>query len=1786
MMHKSSSRGALIVMVFILLLTPLSPLSDTFIGDAEANTPTRHIYSFSDGSVENIALYQGGADRTTKVSLPKGAEVLDVEVTLSGASSTGWSQVTTDSYEEWMTGVSSQTDSRSEELTLGFAESENVNYMHSLESETSSQSTAWLDNGSFAIRQPHTTNSTETRFSNQVRMTSQNFMTLGQGAILKNHDWLFMSTFSGTSFDKVVNRMHPNNVTKDITVDLVRENGCTLPSDPSYSYYKAYGFKDWTITDDEMLYGIFSTYKYAYSQSTPTVNLRVLAIDVSDDWVWKCVDSYDLSPQYGEYNGISFDRDTGKIWVVHGQQRRIVSYEFNDNGQFNRGQEMYSFSSGSTSTTECGKSTSTVHGLTVHSGFFYMRCMKGSYYQNTDQLSAWGISGTSSSLVPQVGIRDIPVRGYGLFYDGERLLSVDTGYSTWSSSTLYYREFGMGLTFPTNPAPGTTTWIGETLTTSDDVLSVNVENHWSAPTQGDRVDYWVSADNGTHWEPVKKNQTIHFSHPGKQLTWKMQLIGSSAVSWWMTMEYSTSYETSGDWTSETISTGTNVGKVRAVWTEDTPSSGSVSVMVSNDNGSTWEDAQNNQEVSFSTQGGGNELLYAILLDSNNSLETPKLDSFILWYEEGYPDGPQLDVGGDGDWDWQSILFLNESSVVASDDSPVGSVVSKSPTLVDAFNQHIPNNGLGDVEITIAVKANSPGRVKLTNLDIEYRMKTRVIDASLEGGMVAPDGVYRNLVVRMANGDLVDKVTESTIGLNNSYGGDPAFKWLRGDSCTLVDDADGIVEFDLANCTSTIDVEGILSIKMPLRVNWTWDDERQMEAIVSVSDDLGPQVNSWTTDTLSLNVENDIQLDGMRVFEETGRELYAGDWVRGGFNLSISGSIFFENSALSPRSGEFDLRVLGQNVTYDGDPIGEPYVIHTEANPAFGQYNMTFTSPIESSAGGMVLYVEAVDLPNGSTYLNPDYNTIKLIFDGNAPLVLFASPEMGSEMQKGPPSPGGQAIEIVIQDSVDPPQILDLHYWIGCEPGEHEKCDDSNFNGLPEPIEYRSKTLTTPEVVAGGLNIFNGLIDDSMLVHGDKVAFYVTGQDGQGNVIAMGGSPVCEISSNQYCGERPGDVAPIWENSLSWYKIREEFEPIMDIDNSTILGHDDMEPLHPGISYTANLMVVDINGWWDVRSIQLALGGDFDDVETSIFAQISKSADGLPILHLESGGTGLAVSNLYSQISTNPENESRMMVSIKFQLTWSFPEIWDTNGEYHFIPKVRIEDKPCGIEAVLPCNVHKAGLGNDLWSLDNDLRFDTQSGHILAIELRDGTNHYNPEFEETSIGAGQALRFSGRVMFSEDEISAPSGSFTILLGDYEHEWTTTSREGGYFSIDLLVPDVRSGHLDLRAKLTDLPGLAEDQSEFNPRLRLAVDSESPTIHAINFNSIVPGGEIPINTANNLRVMLESRDDQGFDIDNPAVLHYIVRAGDAEISRGTVPLTDSTGFGNEVIWSENIDLTDGGATILLPSYSIDVWATGSDASGNPYGSLQNTIDDPLASWSFALTGPDVSLRSPETVWEWSNPSPEPNEVVTLKIDSVNSGDSGNLTFILQRLNAENNWETVSMQEIDLASEQRFSVKLETISSQNVGDTLEHRILLLDSGVEKERISVTPLFVKEEVKRDGVALANQVADSKLSVVMYVIALLAISYAVWTMVQIRKMRNDSDTDENDQTDEVEIEMTKKIVPEINQLGGASVEQSDNLAAVPPLPPTGLPAGWTMEQWNHYGEQYLESLSKDSINQT
>jgi hypothetical protein len=787
--------------------------------------------------------------------------------------------------------------------------------------------------------------------------------------------------------------------------------------------------------------------------------------------------------------------------------------------------------------------------------------------------------------------------------------------------------------------------------------------------------------------------------------------------------------------------------------------------------------------------------------------------------------------------------------------------------------------------------------------------------------------------------------------------------------------------------------------------------------------------------------------------------------------------------------------------------------------------------------------------------------------------------------------------VLIQDSVDPPNQISLHYWIGCKASKAIGCSDYNFDGLPNEDEYEMKTLSSPETRAGGLNIFQGLIDDSMLDHGERVSYYVTGKDAQNNAVAMGKGPVCPDSTIS-CGYAPGETVPDWDNDLGTYKIRVEFEPELDLDNSTILGHDDKAPLHPGIPYSAQIVLSDRNGWQDIQYVQLALGGDYEDEDTSLFISLMADEDGMPTAIMEAGSSYIAVSNLYSSVSIDENNNSIIKILARFQLTWTFPELFDTNGENRIIPKVLVTDLPCNDGEVTPCFEAKAGLGNDAWSLDNDFRFDTMDGHIRAVELRDGTNHYNNEFSETLIGAGQALRVTGRVLFSEDDTPAPAGAFDVVFGDYDYQWRTSTRDGGEFSLDLLIPSVRSGHLDLRLDLDDLPGIALDETPIIPRVRLAVDSSRPTISAISLNEVSPGDPLSIGDAGDLLVMLETLDDYGFNLDEPAVLHYRVRAGEAEISRGSVPLPDTTPFGEQFFWTGYLDLTDAGATMLLPSYVVDVWVSGSDDAGNPFDTMDNSLLTPIASWPLALLGPSLDLSHEDTMISWSNPSPVEGEAVNLNVAVLNQGGKGDVAYVLQRAVEGGFWAEVVRVDVVASAGAFAEVQLGTVADVPQGQSVEYRLVVLVDEVEMDRRTVDPLIVKGETVRDGDALAQQASESTFAIVLYLVALLSLSLAMWMLVMNRRIRTEGlEGGISDETQSVVDEMnSKKEVPEVfsnePQQPPAPAPQPAPVAAPapsptvpgqrapPPLPPTGLPEGWTQEQWNHFGWQYVESMMK------
>jgi hypothetical protein len=1687
------------ILLIVFVLSSLAPLLEFTTREAEAQTASRHIYTFSDGSTEAIAVYQSGTPaRNVKVSMPRGAEVTAVEMTLSGASSTGWNQVLHQSRADWMGGEISNTETRADSVSLGLDSPEQEFYTHGM-NENSSSGDAWLDNGSFSIRQPRMSNASETRFTSQ-RTTTSPFSSQAAASVLKYRGWTYVSKFDTKILNQLVKKVYSNNLTTHSSV-IIESGNCNIPS-PGSGWSSYYGFRDWTVGDDERLYAILSTDRQYATANT----LKLLVFDIRYEDVWTCIQSYDISVNsYGSYTGISYDRSRDVIWVMHSTRRTVVPYTFNDDGSFERdGDLQYSYFS----------SYGEQNGLVAMNNMFFFR---SKYSWSQDRLEAYAISGTSTTLAKQTGEVSIPDTGFGLFFDGQRLILID--HRQWSSR--YYREFGSGWAYPISPQPGTSTWVSEPFDVSDDILVANVETSWTVTSAGDRVDYWVSADNGTHWVAVTNNETVHFSNPGQQLRWKLQLVGASAVSWWASMEYATAYQTSGSWTSPPIATGTQVGRMQPQWLATLPASTSMSVEVSNDNGTNWQTATNAQMVEFSVQG--NLLKYRVTMSTTDDSVTPLLNSFSLDYEEGYPSAVRLDVGNDGSYEVILTGLLNQPVDISG------------PELVTAFNDNILDNGVGVSNVTLTLVAGSPGRIKVTNLDITYRLRTRVLDAELEGGMLVPDGATRVLMTRVSIGDEADRITQVQVELQATAGANPILQWQSGDSCSVLADEDGLVNFDVGNCSSSENSAGIVSILMPIGSNWSWDDEGDVEALITADDDLGRAVTRWETEGLNVRVENDIQLTNLVVTDSTGRVLASNDWVRGGLELTFQGAIAFEGTTYTPQAGQFSLELTGQNLTKDGDPMESEKQLHMESNPSHGAYSMVITSLIESSQGGMLFRVKAVNLPNGSDYVNPSYNSVRIVLDGNSPLVIAASPLDSSEVHKGNPN---QPIRIVVQDSVDPPTQLALYYW-------REGQDDLNYDNMPDENEYVPMFLGTPETQPGGLNIFEGLVVDSMNKHGEKVSFYLTGTDAQGNVLGNGGGPVCTTDMKP-CGENnPSLTPPDWGADLVTYTIREEFEPGLAVDNSTIVGHDDESPLHPGTQYIALLRLVDRNGWNDISTVKLALGGNIEQNDTAIWANFTKLDNGNLSMHLESGSVGLAVSNLYSSMERLEGNDSVLDLHIKFQLTWHFSELWDTDGEVTFVPVVEVADWPCKEGDTDPCFSERGGLGNDRWSLDNDLRFDMAPGHFTAIDLATGRNLYTGGDEQQTIAAGQVVRVNGRILFSEDQTPAPEGAFDIVVGNLELEWRAVPRDNGEFNVDILVPNVRSGHLDMLAWLENLPGLATDETPDEPRILLVVDGNSPVI-----NSVLPEGDLRIRDASAVAVFLNTSDDHGFLVQRPAVLHYKVKAGESEVARGSQELgtlLDQYGYGH---WTGVVDLTDQGVTQLLPGYNVDIWVTGADAAGNPYVSENNTESTPLSTWRIIRIGPVVNLLDMDI--RWSDATPESGSEVTLDIAGNNTNaEEGTITFALQQKTKDGDWVDVHNGSTDalLRAHGDFVASIPLKTEEVDEETVErYRLVVLDGHVILDRISLDPLMLQPPIARDGAAISEQFTEQTGTVMLYLALMVALIVIVVLIVVNRRIL-ESDEEEGspiDQTVEVATEMAHPPPPPGYDSDG-----------MPPPPPPG-----------------------------
>lgn len=123
----------------------MSPIIDNSSATDEKNV-SRYIYQFSDGSNQYIANYVNGiSDTGAEISIPKGAIVEDISMKLSGVSSTGWSDYTTEDRNDWISGSDSLIDNRGDTLTLALSEQQSVFFPHGVRDGYDNSTDAWMD---------------------------------------------------------------------------------------------------------------------------------------------------------------------------------------------------------------------------------------------------------------------------------------------------------------------------------------------------------------------------------------------------------------------------------------------------------------------------------------------------------------------------------------------------------------------------------------------------------------------------------------------------------------------------------------------------------------------------------------------------------------------------------------------------------------------------------------------------------------------------------------------------------------------------------------------------------------------------------------------------------------------------------------------------------------------------------------------------------------------------------------------------------------------------------------------------------------------------------------------------------------------------------------------------------------------------------------------------------------------------------------------------------------------------------------------------------------------------------------------------------------------------------------------------------------------------------------------------------------------------------------------------------------------------------------------------------
>ncbi len=450
-------------------------------------------------------------------------------------------------------------------------------------------------------------------------------------------------------------------------------------------------------------------------------------------------------------------------------------------------------------------------------------------------------------------------------------------------------------------------------------------------------------------------------------------------------------------------------------------------------------------------------------------------------------------------------------------------VATTPTgdLANEINQHLANltaDVTGNVSIFINVTSGSAGVVELSNLQINTGNRPPSIGAiGLPSETLVPDGQSYTVSLEVTCYQGLSNLSwvALTPQLQNSPTR-PILFYSLANSSTWLNNPGGLVA-NLSGNWQELNSDTAL-MEWNLSADWAWPVEKEVVWLAQVG--TIDALNSDRTSSATTNHERRVEIASFNLWDESapsdgGPEVFTDEWVAGGDQLRVSGTVNFLNLSNHPLPG--DVTVELENVSGNGSVTQN------------GVFSINTTAPNANHYDGFTI----------SAYISGDYDATpagfavrKFRIDATAAGLLVHSP-IGTRVIPE----AQQLFNISIADTIGLDEgSLALRWWV-------ESTNDGDGDGIAQASEYS----ISPLVRQGTSDFFHATYDDTNNMHGQNVSLFVDGYDLAGNSFAGGQAglafdlmhyislvtaPTTLVNSTL---EMPGGMALVPENTV-WLNL--------------------------------------------------------------------------------------------------------------------------------------------------------------------------------------------------------------------------------------------------------------------------------------------------------------------------------------------------------------------------------------------------------------------------------------------------------------------------------------------------------------------------------------------------------------------------------------------------------------------------------------------------------------------------